>query len=158
MTTPAAPLLEVLRWQFQLTWRLADLHLPVLTDEMCLWEPVPQCWSVHRSGDGAWHADWAEKEPDPLPAMSIGWISWHLTWWWSGLIAAVKGEKPLPHDQVAWPGSSQAAVQHLRKLSTEWSQALSNFGESDLEHPLAYPWPEPRPLKFALAWATSALM
>src|SRR2546423_13104150 len=105
MSAAAAPLLDVLRWQFQLTWRLAEEHLPVLTDEMCLWEPAPHCWSVRRSPDGAWRADWADNEPDPLPAMSIGWITWHLIWWWSGLLATAQGGTPLPHDQVAWPGN-----------------------------------------------------
>jgi hypothetical protein len=125
---------------------------------MFLWEPAPQCWSVRRSPDGAWHADWADKEPNPPPALSIAWVAWHLIWWWSGLLAAMQGGKPLPHDQMPWPGSAEATVQRLRELSAQWGRALSALSENDLERPLTYPWPEPRPLKFALAWANSELM
>jgi hypothetical protein len=154
----APPLPEILQWQFHLTWRLAEVHLPVLTDEMCLWEPAAPCWSVRRGSDGAWQADWADMEPDPLPVLSIGWITWHLIWWWSSLLAAVQGGKPLPHDRIAWPGSAAATVGRLRELSASWTEALAKFSDTDLERPLAYPWPEPRPLKFALARTNSELM
>jgi hypothetical protein len=56
--------LETLRWQFQLTWKLADMHLPALTDDACLWEPAQGCWTVRRSADGRWRPDWVDAEPD----------------------------------------------------------------------------------------------
>lgn len=154
----ASAVIEVFRWQFQMAWRLAEVHLPTLTGEMCLWEPAARCWSVRRTFDGTWRPDWAETEPDPLPAMSIGWITWHLSWWWSSLLAAVQGDNPLPQDRVAWPGTAAETVQRLRQLSVQWTEQLAGFRDADLERPLAYPWPEPRPLKFAVAWANSELM
>jgi len=158
MTDVAAALPDVLRWQFQLVWRLAEVHLPVLTDVMCLWEPAAHCWSVRRSPDGSWRADWADAEPDPPPGMSIGWITWHLIWWWSCLLATVEGRIPLPHAQVPWPGSAEAVVEQLRSLSVQWTRVLADLREDDLERSFAYPWPEPRPLKFAFAWANGELM
>ena len=32
---------------------------------------------------GVWRPDWAEAEPDPIPVPTIGWLTWHIDWWWS---------------------------------------------------------------------------
>ncbi len=151
--------LETLRWQFRLTWKLAaDVHLPALTDEACLWEPAHGSWTVRQSADGRWRPDWADAEPDPPPPTTIAWLTWHLIWWWSGLLAAVRAETPAAHHEVDWPGSADAVVRRLEVLSSEWSDVLSRLDDGDLERPLAYPWREPRPLRLALAWANSELM
>ena len=150
--------LETLRWQFGLTWKLAGVHVPALTDESCLWEPAPGCWNVRQSADGRWRPDWADAEPDPPPPTTIAWLTWHLIWWWSGLLAALRGETSAAHDEVDWPGSADAVVRRLEALSTEWSDVLSRLDDGDLERPLAYPWREPRPLRLALAWANGELM
>jgi hypothetical protein len=150
--------LETLRWQFQLTWRLANIHLPSLSDRACLWEPAPGCWTVRKSVDGAWRPDWSDSEPNPAPPTSIGWLTWHLIWWWSGLLGAIRNEAPLAREAAVWPGSAAAVVQQLEALSAAWSDVLSELDESDLERPIAHPWKEPRPLRIALAWANSELM
>ena len=150
--------LQTLRWQFQLTWRLAELHLPKLTDAACLWEPAPGSWTVRQAADGIWQPDWIVPEPDPPPPVTIAWLTWHLIWWWSGLLAAFRNERPSAHDEVAWPGSAAAVVQRLESMSREWAEVLSGLNEDDLERPFAYPWTEPRPLRLALAWANSELM
>jgi hypothetical protein len=150
--------LQTLQWQFGLTWRLAQVHLPSLTDDLCLWEPSPHSWTVRPDADGTWRADWADAEPDPTPTATIGWLTWHLLWWWSGLLSATREETPLAHHEVAWPGSTADTVQRLEALSTEWADVLSSLKDGDLERPFAYPWTEPRPLRIALAWANVELM
>jgi hypothetical protein len=150
--------LETLRWQFQLTWRLARAHLPALSDRECLWEPAVGCWTVRRSPDGAWRPDWAETEPDPAPAITIGWLTWHLIWWWSGLLGAMRQQAPVAREDVFWPGSAVATVKRLEELSSAWADVLAGLDDADLERPFAYPWTEPRPLRIALAWANSELM
>jgi len=150
--------LKTLKWQFGLTWQLANYHIPELTDQMCFWEPVPGCWSVRKSADGRWLPDWSDKEPDPPPVVTIGWLTWHLYWWWSSLLAKVKEEEPVPRNEVTWPGSAEAVVTELHELSGKWTEFLDRLNPSDLEKPFEYPWPEPRPLRIALAWANSELM
>jgi len=150
--------LQTLQWQFRLTWKLAGVHLPALTDEICLWEPAPGSWTVRRSTDGKWRPDWGVPEPDPAPPVTIGWLTWQVTWWWAGLLAVVRNETPAAHHEVFWPGSADAVRYRLTTLSTEWEGVLSGLEEGDLDGPLAYPWPEPRPLSLALAWANSELM
>jgi len=158
---PATPpsLLQTLQWQYRLTWRLAaEVHLPALTDAACLWQPAPGSWTVRQSADGKWRPDWAVPEPDPAPPVTFGWVTWHLLWWWSGLLAAMRSETPAAHDEVAWPGSAEGVVRQLEILSVGWAEVLTGLDDADLERPFAYPWPEPRPLRIALAWANSELM
>ncbi|MBE9376556.1 hypothetical protein IQ251_19065 [Saccharopolyspora sp. HNM0983] len=62
----------LLGWQFELTWSLLDLHLVELVEEDFLAEPARHCWTMHRADDGGWVPDFAETEPDPLPAPTIG--------------------------------------------------------------------------------------
>lgn len=150
--------LETLRWQFGLTWRLAEVHLPHLTDEICLWAPAPGAWTVRKSSDGFWRPDWSETEPEPPPTVTIGWLTWHLIWWWGGLLRAMRGDGPVAREAVTWPGSGAAAVAALKQLHAGWSAVLGELRPSDLERPIAYPWPEPRPLRMALAWANAELM
>lgn len=151
--------LQTLSWQFRLTWKLAsEVHLPALTDEACLWEPAPGSWNVRHSADGLWRPDWVVPEPDPAPTVTIGWLTGHIVWWWSGLLAAIHDETPAAHDEVYWPGSAAAVRHRLETLATAWSEQLSELDDCDLDRPFAYPWQEPRPLRLALAWANSELM
>lgn len=150
--------LPILRRQFELTWRLAVEHLPALTDEMCLWSPAPGAWTVRQGEDGAWRPDWADSEPSPAPPVTIGWLTWHLDWWWSGLIAAVRDEPRRPREGVHWPGSAARVIARLDALAAAWSRELAALKETNLDRPLAFPWPAPRPLAEALAWANVELM
>lgn len=149
--------LEALRWQFGLARRLGELHFDRLTDEACLWTPAPGCWTVRRA-DSGWCPDWAEVEPDPAPPASIGWLTWHLIWWSGSFMSAAQGRAPRPREAVLWPGGAEAAVHEIRATLSMWSAWLDGLDAADLARPLAYPWREPRELRFALAWANAELM
>lgn len=151
--------LETLRWQFRLTWSLAaEYHLPRLSDEACLWKPHETSWSVWRDEGGRWRHDWADEEPAQPPTVTVGWLTWQVVWWWSGLLAAVRNEPPPTHDAVEWPGSAEAVRERLHQLARDWSAVLDSLSETDLARPLAYPWPEPQQLALSIAWANSELM
>jgi len=137
---------------------LATIHLPQLTDEVCLWQPAPGSWTVRRGADGNWRPDWVVPEPEPAPMVTIGWLTWQMIWWWSGLLAAASQETPPAHDAVYWPGSAAAVWQRLEELAAEHRGWLSRLTVADLDQSLAYPWTDPRPLGYALAWANSELM
>jgi len=102
--------LALLRWQFTLPARLAQHHLPALTDEACFWAPAPGSWTVCCSEDGKWRPDWVDAEPDPSPPVTIAWLSWHLIWWLSDLAAGRRSRK-LPPDIQA------TALRKLRMLN-----------------------------------------
>lgn len=125
-------------WQFDLAWALADLHLTALVDDDFLWEPARLCWTVRPDAAGVWRPDWADAEPDPLPVPTIGWLTWHIDWWWSVTIDHLTGVTPRDRMDVTWPGSGAAAVARLRELSASWREVLANAG--DLAAPSAFPW------------------
>ena len=149
--------IHTLTWQFELAWKLAQHHLPKLTDEACLWEPAPGSWTVRKSVDGQWRPDWSDAEPDPAPPVTIAWLTWQMIWWWSSALTATFTH-PLPaRESIAWPGSAEATVLHLDVLSRQWTAMLAALRDGDLKRPVAYPWPEQRPLRLMLAWANVEL-
>ena len=150
--------LDLLRWQFELAWRLADeAHLPHITDESCLWAPAPGAWTVHRDETGTWRADWQVPEPEE-GTTTIGWVSWHLIWWWSELLDRLHGRSPVGPTEATWPGSADGVRTALRRLHAEWATLLDGLTDDDLDAPFAWPWPEERPLAYALLWANAELM
>jgi DinB superfamily len=123
---------DVLRWQFDLTWRLFDLHLSLLTPDDFLWEPAANCWTVRRRA-GAWVPDWAEPEPDPLPVPAIAWLTWHIGWWWTVTIERLRGRTPPHRAEVAWPGPGAPTIDWLRGLRSAWLDVLDGLTADDAE-------------------------
>ncbi len=150
--------LGLLRWQLHLCWSLAEHHLSALTDELCRWEPAPGSWTVRRGADGRWRPDWVEPEPDPAPGVTVGWISWHIGWWWSATLDHAAGRTLRPRAEVYWPGSAVDAVDWLTELHEEWKEFLDACSECDLDEPFPFPWPQPRPLAIAAGWVNAELM
>jgi hypothetical protein len=151
--------LDVLRWQLTMTWSLGALvHFPALTDDNCLWLPAPGAWTVRPDAAGIWRADWAEPEPDPAPPTTIGWVTWHLIWWWRELLSRASGHGPVGRDRVPWPGSADGVRSAVNELHDAWSDGLDRLTDDELDRPFAFPWPEPRPFIYAVAWCNAELM
>jgi len=151
--------LTVARWQFATTWRLAqELHLPRLTDAMCLWQPAADSWTVRPDADGRWRADWFDPEPPASPPPSIAWLTWHIFWWWSDALSVLRGGQPLNRSEVTWSGSAAAAVADLRSLARAWDRQLGGLGYEELTRPVAFPWAEPRPVLHLISWVNLELM
>lgn len=150
---------DLLRWQFDLTWSLAELHLDLLATEDFLWEPAPRCWTLRQGPDGSWVPDWADTEPDPVPVPTIGWVTWHLGWWWTVTIDHAQGREPTERTAVVWPGPA-ATVAWLRGLHDEWLAVLDRLTDTDLAAPAPFPWPPDAGMTAAhmLAWANAELM
>lgn len=125
--------------QFDLAWALAELHLSALVDDDFLWEPVEVVWTVWPDGAGAWRPDWSDVEPDPIPVPTIGWLTWHITWWWSVTLAHLDGVEPPARTDVTWPGGA-AAVSRIRELAGRWRATVESLTAADLERNSAFPW------------------
>jgi hypothetical protein len=151
--------LSIARWQFRMAWGLADNHyLDRLTDQTCLGLPDPDSWTVRATADGRWVADWTEPEPaDPRPP-SVGWLTWHILWWWCDALAVVRGDRPGLRADVFWPGTAKGVVTELRRLASEWDAATQNLDRQALNRPAAFPWSEERPLISLIAWVPVELM
>ncbi|WP_378739695.1 DinB family protein [Nocardia brasiliensis] len=151
---------DLLRWQFEFTWALAELHLGVLTPEDFLWPAADPHWTVRPDADGAWRPDWADTEPDPVPVPTIGWLSWHIGWWWSAAIDQLAGRTAAAPEDVPWPGEGATAVAWLRELRDTWLRVLDDLTEDELNRPAAFPWPAEAGLTVAhlMSWVNSELM
>lgn len=151
---------DLLRWQFDLTWSLLELHLEELASEDFLWEPATHCWTVRPSGEGGWVTDWEVPEPEPVPVPTIGWITWHVGWWWTVTIDHLQGKTPPDRVEVVWPGDGEAAVQWLRGLRREWLAVLDRLSDTDLDTVAPFPWVDDREKTVAhmMAWVNAELM
>ncbi|MEV6121622.1 DinB family protein [Streptomyces sp. NPDC052077] len=154
------PVTALLRRQFDLTWALFEYHLERLEPDDFLWEPAGVCWTMRRDGDGAWVPDWAESEPDPVPVPTIGWLSWHIGWWWSVAADHAHGRTPRERDAVVWPGEGAPTVEWLRGLRADWLAALGGLTAADLDATAAFP-PQDDPaysVADMAAWVNAELM
>lgn len=156
--------ITLLRNQFNLTWQLAEVHLSALTDDDLLWKPASRHWTVRQDEDGIWRPDWEltedGSEPDPVPAPTAGWISWHLGWWWSTTIDYLENLVPRDRTQVSWPGTADATVAWLRGIRDEWLRLLDDIDNSTLDAQTSFPWQAGTGYTVAdtLAWANAELM
>jgi DinB family protein len=127
--------------QFELIWALADLHLSALTDDDFHWEPAELNWAVRPDAAGAWRPDWSDTEPDPIPVPTIGWLTWHIDWWWSTALDHLDGRPPRAREDVVWPGTGEQAVARVRELAARWRHAIIGLTVEDLQRPSSFPWP-----------------
>lgn len=151
---------DLLHWQFDFTWSLARLHLEALTDDDMHWTPADLCWTVHRGDDGRWRPDWADTEPDPVPVPTIGWLTWHIIWWWGAAVDHAEGRTPPDRTAVYWPGDAAATLARLAELRIAWLAVLDRCGDTELDSPSAHPWPADAGLTLAhqAAWVNGELM
>ncbi|MFB7719927.1 DinB family protein [Nocardia sp. NPDC056100] len=131
----------VLRSQFDVVWSLLDYHLERLAVDDFLWAPVQLSWTLRHDYLGHWVPDWEDSEPDPIPVPTIGWITWHIGWWWTVTIDHVRHHIPRDRDAILWPGPSAAVADWLRELRSQWLEILDDLTDSDLEAPIGFPWP-----------------
>ncbi|MER7493790.1 DinB family protein [Streptomyces pharetrae] len=160
MTTHPDARVTLLRHQFDLTWALFDYHLDRLTSDDVLWEPAPVTWTVRPTADGTWLPDWADTEPDPVPVPTIGWLTWHIGWWWSTAQDHLQGRPPRARTDITWPGDAPAAVAWLRTLRTDWLTALDHLDPATLDATAPFPWPaDPRyTVADMIGWVNAELM
>ncbi|AXB47259.1 DinB family protein [Amycolatopsis albispora] len=150
---------ELLRWQYELTWSLLELHLAELEPADFTWLPAANHWTMHPDGNGGWVPDWAETEPSPIPVPTLGWVSWHLGWWWSVTLDHLTGRAPRDRTEIAWPGPGQPTVDWLRGLHAEWTTVLERLTDADLDAPAPFPWPDgDRTIAHTIAWVNAELM
>ncbi|MGY1580704.1 DinB family protein [Streptomyces sp. MN13] len=160
MTTNSDATVALLRRQFDLTWALFEYHLERLTPEDFLWEPAPDSWTVRPTADGTWLPDWSDTEPDPVPVPTIGWLTWHIGWWWTVAQDHLQGRPPRDRTAVTWPGDGTAAVAWLHDLRTAWLTALDDLAPASLTATAPFPWPsDPRyTVADMIGWVNAELM
>jgi hypothetical protein len=144
--------------QLDLAWQLASYHLDGLTTEECLWRPAREGLHVHRAADGEWDADWPDRESYDLGPPSIGWVTWHLGFWWSMVLDHSFGPGHLIREKVRWPGSAEGVREWVGRLQHQWRTALAAISDDDLGSTERTRWPmQDRPFGDVIAWANVEL-
>lgn len=155
----SSDLKSVLLRQHDMAWHLLSLHLGALTTEACLWRPGGETGlHVHRGPDGRWRADWPEHEGYDIGPASLGWLSWHLIFWWRMVLDHSFGDGRLVKEDVLWPGSAIGVRAEVDALQARWVAAVDALSEADLASDALTRWPfTGRPFADVVAWANTEL-
>lgn len=149
---------DTLARQLAVAWELTTYHLQDLTTEECLRRPAERGLHVHRREDGAWCADWPEQEGYELGPSSIGWMTWHLGFWWSMALDHNFGTRTLTREAIFWPGDAERVRTWIAGLQARWSDVLSTQSSFDLATVTGVHWPfEGRTRADLFAWANTEL-
>jgi DinB superfamily len=120
-----------------------------LTDEEYRWEPVPGMWSVRPRGEstapvvagsGDFVIEWAQPEPDPVPATTIAWRLGHLLVGVFGMrVAGHFGGKPVDYESYDYPGDAATALARLDEVYAAWNAGVRALGPQGLRRPCGPP-------------------
>jgi hypothetical protein len=138
---------ELLVGQLEFYW---DVHLRPrldgLTDEEYFWEPVADCWTVRRGGDGRYRLDGGPADRSSPPVTTIAWRMMHLG---VGCLAvrtsAFFGDGRVPDDATMFdprhvpadlPATAADAVAYLERSYRGWHDAIAGLDEAGLSAPL----------------------
>jgi hypothetical protein len=144
--------------QLAIPWALLEHHLRDLTDEECLWRPENRGLHVSRQS-GRWIADWPDRETYDLGPPSIGWVTWHIGFWWSMTLNHSFGDGSLRREKVEWPGTASRVRAWLRGLHTEWVDSLGSLPDEDFASDHRSRWPfSDRPFREVCLWLNLELM
>ncbi len=146
---------DLLRWQFDLTWSLLKYHLERLEPADLLWEPAAVSWTLRPGADGSWTPDWADTEPDPIPVPTIGWVTWHLGWWWPVVLDHAHHRPPRGRTEIEWPGDG--TVDWLRDLRVRWLEVLPDL-DLDAVAPFSWDGDHEHTVAHMVAWVNAELM
>jgi DinB superfamily len=144
--------------QFETAWKLTSFHLDGLTTDECLWRPAHAGLHVHRVPDGRWRADWPDRESYDIGPPSIGWLTWHLGYWWSMVLDQSFGNGSLAREDVMWPGNADDVRAWVGRLQERWRSALEQVTDDELRSAQRTRWPfQDRPFGDVIAWVNLEL-
>lgn len=114
-------------WQGALRPRLKGL-----TDDEYFFEPVPDCWTVHRDGG----IDFAYPPPQPEPFTTIAWRMAHII---IGVFAARThshfGGPPADYQTWDYATDADTALRQLDDAYAGWITGVRGLDEADLAKP-----------------------
>lgn len=119
-------MIDLLSRQFDTALALARYHLDTLEDAHCLWRPTERGPHVWHQEDG-WRADWPEDESYAAGSPSIGWLCWHMLYWWSMALDHNFGDGTLDRHGVIWPGSAEGFRAEFDRLTHAWQTVLADL-------------------------------
>lgn len=136
--------------QLAIEWRFAsDYILGQSVEELALWKPTANSVTVH-STDSGWVADWPDEEADEVAPATIGWLLWHIEWWWANTLATVNGGTQIAPAEFRWSGGAD----RIADLKRQWDEVLATRNLGEL---VRWVMPEPQPLGAIAGWVNFEL-
>jgi len=123
-------------------WQTLRHRLEGLTDEEFFWEPVPGCWTVHRSETGCWLADYADPAPDPPPFTTIAWRLVHIASCKVMYHEYAFGAGKLTWDELEYPHTAVDAITWLEEGHGKLQAALGQLSDAELTEMRLTNWGE----------------
>lgn len=103
-----------------------------LTDHEYFWQPVRDCWTVHRDGS----IDFTYPEPDPAPFTTIAWRLAHVI---VGVFAMRNhshfGAPPADYQSWHYATDAATALQQLDEQYGIWVGGVRALSDDDLNRP-----------------------
>ncbi len=159
MKIAANSLRDTLNFQFDISWKMMEIHLNSLVDdEELLWRPTTRgLHVVNRLG--VWYADWPDTETYDIGPPSIAWLTWHIIFWWSMVFDYSFGSGILNQENIHWPGNTAAVKEKIAQLHDEWKTMLTTLSDEELLSCERTKWPfEDKPFYKLAAWLNLELM
>jgi DinB family protein len=133
MSTKTANLTTHLAFQLDFHWsEQLRPRLDGLTDDEYFWEPVPDCWTVHR--DGA--IDFAYPPPQPEPVTTIAWRLAHII---VGVLAmrvhSHFGGPPADYQTWNYATDAATALRQLDDAYAGWKSGVAKLSPAELDEP-----------------------
>ena len=131
---------ERLSAQMDGVWARFRDRLEGLDEYEFLWQPVPNCWTIHQADDGRWWIDYEDPAPEPPPFPTIAWRLEH--------VAACKvmyheyafGEGRLTWDDLPIPHTAAGAIAWLEEGHARLRAVLDTLTDADLDVERATNW------------------
>ena len=130
----ARTLTDQLVFQLDLHWQTSlRPRLEGLTDDEYFFEPVPDCWTLHRDG----RIDFVYPEPEPAPFTTIAWRMAHVI---VGVLAARNhshfGGPPASYETWDYALDAESALHQLDDAYAAWIAGVRALDDDGLARPV----------------------
>lgn len=139
---PATALTAVVLEALDNAWAPFVERTADLSDAEYHWEPAAGAWTV-RARDGGWAADWADPDPDPVPASvtTIAWRCWHIAVdCLDSYSARLFGRRGTGLDGTAWVADWATASTLLADSWSVFRTGVGTWTDADLLVTLGDAW------------------
>lgn len=144
--------------QFEVSWKLLEIHLSDLDDEECIWKSSKKGLFMNKIAN-TWKPDWPETEAYDIGPPNIAWITWHIIFWWSMVIDYSFGKATLKLEDIQWPGNIAATKDKITNLRNQWMEFINKMPDEELYVSKHTHWPfTDKPFYEVISWLNIELM